>query len=659
MKKKIVFMGFLLILTIVALIDRYTSSVYHMNVFQFYFVDHQLTQEDRDFLREHGPIIYGSDNNSPPLRFYDSDTDQYKGIVIDYLTALAIELETEIVFEPMVWGEALEALKRGDTDICDMYPSKKRSEVYLFSDPVYYQRGIILVSKEEENIKDYTDLKSRKVAIQNGDYANEFLRTNVSGVVYVFGNDYEENIKRLINGEVDAVVGDEPVISYFMGLYDMADSYKIVETPLYELPSVFSLPLNEKRMQGIINKGIYALNKKNIMNKIQQKWFGISTPIDYDNSVKKFTYFIIGVGLISSMLIMFVIIWNLELQKAVDIQTKALQISHNNLQTILDGVNQLIVVVGSDLSVLSGNVHFYRFFGISDPLSNYSLYNLLPGLNLKTREMWFENHESSEQIIKGRNFMVRPYSVQYENADQETILLMLEDITDKKINEAKMLQENKMAAVGQLATGVAHEIRNPLGLIRNYGYVLKRNLQDEKIVAQAINVIEESVDKASSIIDNLLNFSRLSDDTKKHVNLKNMLENIVSLNQKMMNRHNLRCKLILENLEIFIQEEALKHVLVNLINNAIDAMPHDGQLTICMRENKQGPCIYVIDTGIGMTKEVMSKLYNPFFTTKNIGEGTGLGLYIAYNEMEKLGGSLNVVSKLGKGTTFKLQLIRE
>ena len=219
----------------------------------------------------------------------------------------------------------------------------------------------------------------------------------------------------------------------------------------------------------------------------------------------------------------------------------------------------------------------------------------------------------------------------------------------------RSLQENKMAAVGQLATGVAHEIRNPLGLIRNYVYLLRKQSPTEPMLIKAISVIEESVDKASNIIDNLLNFSRLSDEMESKVALKPFIEKIIDLNEKLMNRSKLSYRLILEDVSIHIKEESLKHIVINLMNNAIDAMTDGGQLTIWLYKKKEQVNIHIIDRGEGMSEETLNKLYDPFFTTKKVGEGTGLGLYIAFNELQKNDGKINVISKLNKGTIFKIQ----
>jgi signal transduction histidine kinase/ABC-type amino acid transport substrate-binding protein len=660
MKKKIIIYVVLISCVGLYFMNIYSRETYKMNVIQWIFTNQHLTEDDREFLRERGPLVYGSDDNSPPLRFFDSLTGEYKGLAVDYLRALAIELETEIVFEPMIWDDALKALENGETDLCDMYPSKARSEVYLFSNPVYYQRGIILIPKETLLIQETKQLNGKRVALQKGDYVYEFLSQQNLTIDYVFTRDYEESLMLLQDGDVDAIVGDEPVISYFVSQLKLEDRFHIVDEPLYEMPMVLSTHKSDRRLHQILNKGIFALNKKQIIFKIQQKWFGISTPIGQDTRNQGVRLLLLAVTIMATSVISLIILWNMELKKAVKTRTEALEISRNNLQTMIDGLNHMIVVVRKDWNVLSSNSLFNAWCGEHGikHLSNQSinLQQVIPGWQDWVKSNWEYGLTPKERIIFGSTFLISPYDIHYED-QLVTYLLMFEDITDKKVNEAKLLQDNKMAAVGQLATGVAHEIRNPLGLIRNYTYLLKKKEGDLSILNQALPIIEEAVDRASTIIDNLLNFSRLSDDQKRLVDIKSMVENVVKLNDRLMNRSHIECKVVLTPIKCEVYEESLKHIIMNMMNNAIDAMPKSGQLTIWLKQGQVGPIIHIIDTGMGMSSSTLEKLFDPFFTTKKVGEGTGLGLYIAYNELQKTNGRIEVISKEGVGTTFKVFLL--
>ncbi len=229
MKRRILVTILIFILVVLIFADRYMKLEYNFGFFKYFTQSTTLTEEEREWLDDHGPLIYGADNSTPPIRYVDPETGQYKGVTIDYLQALSIELETDIIFKPMIWAEALDELAKGNTDLCDMFPSEQRSKVYLFSDPINFQRTVIVVPKEENEIVNLFDLVGRPVAAQTGDYVNEFLNSNVDGINFVHVPEYSDLITELVNGNVDAIVGDEPVLSYYLDELDITDEYKIVE----------------------------------------------------------------------------------------------------------------------------------------------------------------------------------------------------------------------------------------------------------------------------------------------------------------------------------------------------------------------------------------------------------------------------------------------
>ena len=237
----------------------------------------------------------------------------------------------------------------------------------------------------------------------------------------------------------------------------------------------------------------------------------------------------------------------------------------------------------------------------------------------------------------------------------EKLLFMASDITGERMAERQMLQDNKMIAVGQLAAGVAHEIRNPLGVIRNYCYVLK-HMKDEESQIQAVQAIEKSVVTAGDIIENLLNFSRVSNKRISEVLIKDHINSVISLNNGMMKKKqitvSLYCK---DDFYVKMAVESFDMILINLISNAVDAMEPLGELMLAIEREEGEFSVEVTDTGSGIEEDILNDIFNPFFTTKGT-TGTGLGLYIVYNEIQKMNGEIVVNSKVGAGTTFKVVL---
>lgn len=261
-----------------------------------------------------------------------------------------------------------------------------------------------------------------------------------------------------------------------------------------------------------------------------------------------------------------------------------------------------------------------------------------------------------EKILKINTFP-------FDDSDNilESIVIVIKDITKEKVAEREIIQDNKMIAIGQLASGVAHEIRNPLGIIRNYCYLLKSSIEDEESL-EFIGAIENNIERASKIISNLLNFARISTNDKNNLKIKGFLEDIMLLENKTLRNNNIKVSIDCdENITFYINEEVLRHIFINLISNSIDAINenkkniYEGEIRIYVTKNNKNLLIDISDNGCGIDEGDMIKIFNPFYTTKPVGKGTGLGLYITYNEIKRNNGNIKIDSKKCVGTTFKLE----
>lgn len=648
MKKKLVISFLITIAAGLLLAYVYSNLGYTDNTLEMIFSSDKLTNEEKKWLQNKSHLVYASDHDSPPLRFVDEKTGRYTGIVIDYMEALSIELGIEVKVEPEIWQDALDRLEVGDIDMVDMYPSDIRSEKYLFTTPIFYQNAIVVVSNDNTSIKKVKDLSHKTVAAQNGDYVNEYVLREFEGVEIVNTDDYRQAVLLLKAGEVDAVVGDESVIFHFMALYDMAEDHHILQDLLYENKFVLGVPKSEEKLLGILNKGIKALNKRDTLAKIQQKWFGISTSINRANVTEKFIVFLMFAGVLVVVGFVISYSWSRELKRKVDERTQALQTSEKALKTTFNSLTHLMIIIDEDQKIVDANTAFSETLAgksesyMGKPLSHYFTYTG----PIKT-------HAKFEITYQGLFYELSTYDL---GDEQKSMIVMLQDVTEKKINERHLFSANKMAAIGQLAAGVAHEIRNPLGLIRNYTYLLKETKDIEgDMKEKSFGMIEKSVERASNIIDNLLNFSSISGTKISTFNLYDFMDNVIKLHEKTLSETHIKVIMVCsKNLEVTLNIESMKHVLINLISNAVDAIGRHGTITIHCVKTRDRILIEIKDTGGGMSQDQLSQVFNPFYTTKRPGEGTGLGLYIVYSEIEKLGGTIEVYSQQALGTTFRM-----
>jgi two-component system, NtrC family, sensor kinase len=234
----------------------------------------------------------------------------------------------------------------------------------------------------------------------------------------------------------------------------------------------------------------------------------------------------------------------------------------------------------------------------------------------------------------------------------------------KAASEEMALQESKMAALGKMAAGIAHEINNPLAIIgENAGWIkdLLKMVDVSKTgsfqeIAEAVNRIEYHINRARTITHRLLGFARRMEPVTEILNINTVLEESVSFLENEAHYRNIDVQAdYAPDLPMTASDSAqLQQVFLNILNNAIDAIGKDGEIHLKTRHlaknNEIG--IEISDSGPGIPKEILSKIFDPFFTTKEVGKGTGLGLSISYSIVEKLGGRMMVASEDDKGTTF-------
>ncbi len=249
-------------------------------------------------------------------------------------------------------------------------------------------------------------------------------------------------------------------------------------------------------------------------------------------------------------------------------------------------------------------------------------------------------------------------------------VLVLRDVTQERQIQRQIQQQERLAAVGQLAAGIAHDFNNIMAIIILYTQMITRRSNVGPYVREKLDTIREQGQRAADLIQQILDFSRQSVLDQHPLDVVPFLKEMVKLFRRTLRENiDIRLRYEQEDYQIFVDPSRIQQVLMNLAVNARDAMPGGGNLTISLDqidlESRQPPpvqgmppgawvVIEVADTGSGISRETIGRIFEPFFSTKDIGEGTGLGLAQVYGIMKQHGSYLDVTSEIGVGTTFAL-----
>lgn len=280
-------------------------------------------------------------------------------------------------------------------------------------------------------------------------------------------------------------------------------------------------------------------------------------------------------------------------------------------------------------------------------------------------EISMTSHTNSGKI---RYFDVTATPIEDVHAGRSRALIFLRDVTEKRRHEFQLMQTEKMSSIGVLAAGVAHEINNPLTSVAGYAEALLRRFRDEDSLtsdprledfSKYLQVIIRESYRCKGIIDCLLSFSRKSDGSVGSVDINQILHEILELVRHKSRYDKIEIRTDLQETLPTVTGDpgGLRQVFMNLLLNAHQAITGSGVVEISTRQNDgESVSVRISDSGCGISKEAIDQIWDPFFTTKDPGEGLGLGLAVTYNIVKRHRGEISVESTIGKGTTFTVRI---
>lgn len=359
--------------------------------------------------------------------------------------------------------------------------------------------------------------------------------------------------------------------------------------------------------------------------------------------------------------------WSVELQEEVEHATTDLRRSQQQYKSVVESARDFIFLLDESGTFINANTAAARTFGIPaagirgrkvreffapddaaamevyvrDAISSRTSFEIKAAMRIRDRAYWLSTHFVPLLAEDGRTV--------------ERVLVMARDITDRQRMEAQMAQTEKLASMGTLAAGVAHEINNPVGIMLGFAEILLDRIPPDTKEHELLKTIERQGLNAKRIVENLMTFARQPAKHEDFTDLNQSIDNVLELVKNTLLTRRIEPEVRLARGLPRVRGDAgeLQQVFLNLINNAVAAMPGGGKLTVITKINPYSYMVEAIfaDTGTGIPKEISDRIFDPFFTTKKVGEGTGLGLAVSYAIINKFGGSIRFETRVALETT--------
>ncbi|CAM4056733.1 ATP-binding protein [Shewanella aquimarina] len=627
-------------------------------------------------------IVFGVHSKTAPLEWRNNGVDQ--GFNIELMHRIGQLIDRRIIIRRKSFQQLVKDVHNpgSDIDVIAVVSPVNLDRKLSQSDPIYATHAKAYTLQGKALINSWTDLVGKRVAIKKGAFVDVYLSGYPQKFNRVDVDLYETGFKQLIEGEVDVVIAESFVARRLLPLYPSVRSSS--DALIY---GAFNFVCNGKKSQLMheINDALRQLKLSGEYDRLVNKWFGTGREkVDLTSTEKRMFSLAILVAIVSASGMIYTGFISASLRrrkKALDaelIQRRRVEAEISNIskqfQSVLDGIPHGVTIVNRELQRLwsnDNNVHLL----ISEAFHyiDNQAFDLRPAvLQVLTQQ---------KSLIADMMYQEQYWQLQIHPIANDQVVILLEESTEQHQLRQANEEASRLASLGELSAGIAHEINNPTGLILHAISLFSAAMKDLRPAAnyyqqhnpfwqvaglppgQAIDemgvscdTIEEAAKRISRIVKDLKRYA-LPNLTQEHtpVCLNEVVEVALRLTANQTKTRQITKLLHLPSPKIMGDAQQLHQVLINLIQNACHACPpHEGSIQISTQISQGRAIINVNDNGCGMDSNTLKRITEPFFTTRRTEGGSGLGLSVCSRIIKEHQGQMQIHSTPGKGTRIQL-----
>lgn len=663
-----------------------------------------LNLDEYRWLQKHkDDLVLAPDSKYHPIEFFDSK-GRFKGIAAEYARRIEEILDINFKLKHIDhWSENIKAAQRRDLDVWSAVAETATKKNYMnFTEPYLELQTVLIVSDEQLRKLELDTVTDQNIVVVDGYYTHDYLNKHYPNINIIPVKDTTEGLRRVAFKENDAMLCDVVTALYLME-HEGLNNLKVASHVDLSYKLAFAVRNDWPMLHSIMNKALKRISQEE-RDSIYHRW----VVKDYGRVDNKIYRSIILVLVILTIVLLTFFIWNISLHKMVNGRTKALEQLNTDLsifKTVLDTTVMGVLYTDIDANILYCNDTFAKMHGldhdslIGKHVSVFHNDDQLDALKLLIKRVHEDGEIINEEVwharTDGSEFPTLMTIKVFNAGGTDYVSAVAVDITDKKKSQALLIQNEKMMSLGGLAAGMAHEINNPLGAMLQTMQNIQRRLdpknQKNQELARGCGVEIETVaeylnkreiykfidgarlsgERAAKLVSNMLQFAGGKSAIKRKEDIVMLADNAIEL---AMNDYNLKENYDFKHINVIKEYRIgecyadvvgieIEQVIFNMLKNSAHAFTgeagryKDKQITVRIFKSNKNVVIEIEDNGPGISAEIQSKIFEPFYTTKSPGSGTGLGLSIAYFiVVENHNGDISIDSYLSRGTKIIINL---